>query len=79
MPTPRRTRPPAPPPARGCRVPSAPGPVGPAWRLTDRGVAAVLVIAAMIMMAALAVIVPTAIRVTGVTYQPYGTSELVKR
>ena len=35
------------------------------WRLTDRGIAVVLVIAAMILTAAIAVIGLTAVRVTG--------------
>lgn len=46
----------------------------PAWRLTDRGIALVLVVAAMLAVSALAVVVPTALRVTGDNYQPVGTS-----
>ena len=40
------------------------------WRLTDRGIAAVMVIAGMILTAALVVIGLTAIRVTGPDYGP---------
>jgi hypothetical protein len=43
-----------------------------AWRLTDRGIAVVMVIAAMILTAAIAVIGLTAVRVTG----PSGDSGL---
>ena len=49
-----------------------------AWRLTDRGIALVLVVAAMVAVAALAVLVPTALRVTGDNYQPIGTSQLTR-
>jgi hypothetical protein len=42
----------------------------PTWRLTDRGIAVVLVIGLMIMVAALAVVGLTAARVTGEGYQP---------
>jgi hypothetical protein len=42
------------------------------WRLTDRGIAVVMVIAAMILTAAIAVIGVTAVRVTG----PGGDSRL---
>lgn len=48
------------------------------WRLTDRGVSVVLVVLAMVAVAVLAVVVPTAIRVTGDNYQPVGTSQLVR-
>src|SRR4029434_103941 len=40
------------------------------WRLTDRGIAVVMVIAAMILTAALVVIGLTAVRVTGPDYGP---------
>jgi hypothetical protein len=40
------------------------------WRLTDRGIAVVMVIAAMILMAAIAVIGITAVRVTGPGVDP---------
>ena len=39
------------------------------WRLTDRGIAVVMVIVAMILMAALVVIGLTAVRVTGPDYR----------
>jgi hypothetical protein len=52
---------------RGCRLPDAPAA---SWRLTDRGVAVVLVIGLMIMVAALTVIGLTAVRVTGPDYRP---------
>jgi hypothetical protein len=42
------------------------------WRLTDRGVALLLVTAAMIVTAAVVVVGLTAIRVTGERYQSYG-------
>jgi hypothetical protein len=38
------------------------------WKLTDRGIAAIMVLAAVILTAALAVIGMTAVRVTGVDY-----------
>jgi hypothetical protein len=41
------------------------------WRLTDRGIAAILVMALMIVAAALMVVTMTAVRVTGDTYQPH--------
>jgi hypothetical protein len=44
--------------------------------LTDRGIALVLVVAAMLAVAALAVVVPTALRVTGDDYQPLGTGQV---
>lgn len=48
-----------------------PGPAPtPAWRLTDRGVALVLVTGLMIMVAALTVVCLTALKVTGEGYQP---------
>ncbi len=42
---------------------------GAAWRLTDRGVAVVLVVSAMIMAAAISVVGLTAMRVTGDGYR----------
>jgi hypothetical protein len=39
----------------------------------------VLVVAAMLTVSALAVVVPTALRVTGDNYQPVGTSQAVGR
>jgi len=56
--------------SRGCSV-SAPSPVVPrtsGWRLTDRGIALVLVTGLQIVTAALAVVTLTAIRVTGDRY-----------
>jgi hypothetical protein len=44
------------------------------WRLTDRGIAVVLVTVLMIVVAAVAVIGLTAFRVTGDSYQGYGQS-----
>ena len=53
--------------ARSCQVDGAVRVV--AWRLTDRGIAVVLVLAVMIAVAAVAVIGLTAWRVTGADYQ----------
>lgn len=62
--------------ARACRPPSPEVAVVPAatdpdlgWRLTDRGVALVLLVGLMIMVAALTVVGLTALRVTGGGYQ----------
>ena len=52
---------------------------GVSWRITDRGIALVLLTVAMIAVAALAVIIPTALRVTGDNYQPLGTSQLAQQ
>ena len=49
---------------RACRVDPVTRPSGP-WRLTDRGIAIVLILTAMIVMAAVTVIGLTAWRVTG--------------
>ena len=49
---------------RACRVDSVTRPSGP-WRLTDRGIAIVLILTAMIVIAAVTVIGLTAWRVTG--------------
>jgi hypothetical protein len=46
------------------------------WRLTERGLALVLVTGLMIAAAALAVIGLTALQVTSEGYQPYGASQL---
>ena len=54
--------------ARSCRVDVAS--TARAWRLTDRGIAVVLVLAVMITVAAVAVIGLTAWQVTGTDYQP---------
>ena len=65
---------------RACAAPvatSAPADEsGAGWRLTERGIAVVLVTAAMIITAAVAVIALTALRVTGENYQSYGQSAL---
>lgn len=48
----------------------APGPsVAPGWRLTERGIAVVLVAGLMIMVAALTVVALTATKVTGEGYR----------
>ena len=44
------------------------------WRLTDRGVAVVLVVGLMIMVAALTVVGLTAVQVTGSDYRPGGSA-----
>ena len=48
-------------------------------RLTDRGIAAVMVVGLMIMVTAMVVIGLTALRVTGSGYAPSGQSQLVGR
>jgi hypothetical protein len=62
----------------GRREPSAAAAPTSSWRLTERGIAVVLVLAAMVAVAALAVVVPTAFRVTGGNYQPTGSSQFVR-
>lgn len=73
-------------PARACRPAPidrreppacAASPVS-SWRLTERGIAVVLVLVAMVAVAALAVVVPTAVRVTGDNYRPAGASQLTR-
>jgi hypothetical protein len=49
------------------------------WRLTDRGIALVLVLAAMIVVAAVTVIGLTAWQVTGPGYQTTGVAQLSQR
>src|SRR6476469_196836 len=49
----------------GRREPSMTAVRTPSWRLTERGIALVLVVVAMVAVSALAVVVPTALRVTG--------------
>ena len=64
--------------ARGCRV----DPVtrtSASWRLTDRGIALILVLTAVIVMAAVTVIGLTAWRVTAPGYQATGVSQLSLR
>jgi hypothetical protein len=65
---------------RACRVDPATRPSGP-WRLTDRGIALVLILTAMIVMAAVTVIGLTAWRVTGPGpgYQATGVIQLSQR
>ncbi len=61
---------------RACRLSDAtvvPVPVA-SWRLTDRGVAVVLVVGLMIMVAALTVVGLTAVQVTGSDYRPGGSA-----
>jgi hypothetical protein len=58
------TRPGHPSAVRSCRLQVEPG-GGSAWRLTDRGIAVVLVLAAMIVVAAVTVVGLTAWQVTG--------------
>jgi hypothetical protein len=49
------------------------------WRLTDRGIALVLILTAMLVLAAVTVIGLTAWRVTGPEYQSAGVSQLSRR
>ena len=62
---------------RACRVDPVTRPSGP-WRLTDRGIAIVLILTAMIVMAAVTVIGLTAWRVTGPApgHQATGVAQL---
>lgn len=54
-------------------------PVTPAtWRLTDRGIALILVVMATIAFAAVLVVGLTAVQVTSPSYQAYGQSALVQ-
>ena len=59
-------------PSSSTTLTSPPG----SWKLTDRGIAAVMVLAAVILTAALAVIGITAMRVTGADYYDAGLQEL---
>ena len=67
---------------RACRAdavrPAMPLPAASGWRLTDRGIAVVMLAGVMIMVAALVVIGLTAVQVTSDSYIPYG-AELVNR
>jgi hypothetical protein len=63
---------------RACRVDPVIRPSAP-WRLTDRGIALVLAVAAVIVMAAITVIGLTAWRVTGPGYQATGVSQVSLR
>ena len=66
--------------AQSCTMPqlhvSAPTVCAPTWRLTDRGVAVLLVAGLMIMVAALTVVGLTAITVTGEGYRATVSSSL---
>jgi hypothetical protein len=64
--------------ARGCQV-GAVSRRSTSWRLTDRGIALVLALAALLVVAAVTVIGLTAWRVTGPGYQSTGVSELSRR
>jgi hypothetical protein len=67
-------------PVRGCVAERAVLAAGPTtWHLTDRGIAVVLVTVSMIVVAAMAVIGLTALRVTGDNYQGYGQSQSAQR
>ena len=63
---------------RACRISRASQPAT-TWRLTDRGIALVLVLTAMIVLAAVTVIGLTAWRVTSPGYQVSGVSVLSQR
>jgi hypothetical protein len=60
--------------ARACRVNRVSQPAT-TWRLTDRGIALVLVLTAMIVLAAVTVIGLTAWRVTSPGYEASGVSQ----
>lgn len=60
--------------ARSCVV-AAPQPT--TWRLTDRGIAAIMVVGLMIMVAAATVIGLTAFTVTSEDYRPAGQSAFI--
>jgi hypothetical protein len=69
--------------ARACRVEAQQSPANHAVRdarvrITDRGIAVVLVTAAMIVLAAATVVGLTALRVTGDHYQPLSTSQVLQ-
>jgi hypothetical protein len=65
-------------PVRACRMePVTQSPAS--WRLTDRGIAVVLVLAAVIALAAVTVIGLTAWQVTGPGYQATGVAQLSQR
>lgn len=62
-------------PARSCQVVGASVTSQPTWRLTERGIALVLVLAVMVAVAAVVVVGLTAVRVTGPNFQP-GASQV---
>lgn len=59
--------------SRSCTAEAAPV----RWRITDRGIAVVLVAGLMIVAAAAVVVTMTALRVTGEYYQPFQPSEVI--
>jgi hypothetical protein len=59
-------------------APAPLAPAGSAWRLTERGIALVLVTGLLIVTAALTVIGLTALRVTGERYAGLGQTVLVQ-
>lgn len=61
---------------RGCTAATA---VPPPMRLTDRGIAAILIAAMLLLVSAAVVIGLTAIRVTGADYVSYGQSSVMER
>jgi hypothetical protein len=64
--------------ARACRVDPVTRSAA-SWRLTDRGIALVLILAVMIVLAAVTVIGLTAWHVTGPGYQSTGVAQLSQR
>ncbi len=70
-PVPAAARPVISPTIRSCTVAE-----GTRWRLTDRGIAVIMVVGAMIIAAAVMVVAMTAVRVTSDTYQPSGLAEV---
>ncbi len=69
-PVPAAARPVIGPTIRSCAVAE-----GTRWRLTDRGIAVIIVVGAMIIAAGVMVVAMTAVRVTSDTYQPSGLAE----
>ncbi len=63
---------------RACRVTAVSRPSS-SWRLTDRGIALVLALTAILVVAAVTVIGLTAWRVTSPGYQATGVSQLSRR
>ena len=63
-------------PERSVALETVAGAAGATWRLTERGVAVVLVTGLMIMVAALTVVGLTALKVTGDSYRPTVTASL---
>lgn len=70
--------------ARGCTVPTAwlataPAVATASWRLTDRGIAVILVAGAMIVLAAVTVVGLMALHVTSEGYHPSPASQLLSQ